>query len=178
MKKRLTEILLMMSLSFLTAVSSAEVNQASSTELRRMLFSLKSSELGVNPRNFPFFVWGVVMETGLTDGDYYTLAVLADGTVSLYVSNGGGIIGAGSHESVRSSAGRFLVYSEEFFDRGEVTTSYPPPSDNQVNFYFLTDEGNYMYSSPTVALSEGEDPLSLLFLAGHSVISELSEVAE
>jgi hypothetical protein len=47
----------------------------------------------------------LLMETGY-DKAIVSLVAIADETVSLYVSNGGGIIGAGQHESVREAARR------------------------------------------------------------------------
>src|SRR5258708_14763878 len=38
-----------------------------------------------------------------------TLACFADGTTSLYFSTGGGMLGAGQHESVRAAASAFLA---------------------------------------------------------------------
>ena len=41
---------------------------------------------------------GILMETGRSRGSA-TLVCLSDGSVSLYLSSGGGVIGAGAHEA-------------------------------------------------------------------------------
>ncbi|OZG72669.1 hypothetical protein BTA51_14160 [Hahella sp. CCB-MM4] len=177
MKKAIAAILL--SLSLATAASShAEEQMATSQELREMVFSISAADIGIDRENYPLPVWGTVMETGFSDSGYYTLVVLADGTVSLYLSNGGGIIGAGTHENVQQPAGRFLVFSKDFYDLAQPSGSHAVPEANHVNFYFLTDEGIYKYGAPEETLWKGEDPFSPLFLAGHAVISEIRSIQQ
>src|SRR5260221_6695827 len=55
--------------------------------LRNMIFSITPDSIGVKLKE-PGEVWGVVMETGYPKA-VATLVALADGTVSLYFSNGG-----------------------------------------------------------------------------------------
>lgn len=47
---------------------------------------------------------GVVIDWTVSAGITATLSCINDGTVSMYLSNGGGVIGAGDHESVRQAA--------------------------------------------------------------------------
>jgi hypothetical protein len=53
-------------------------------------------------------IFGVIMDMGMDLGTA-TLAVFSDGSVSLYYSSGGGIIGAGEHERVWTAAARLLA---------------------------------------------------------------------
>ena len=50
---------------------------------------------------------GGLMETGYPRA-VATLVVVADGSTSLYLSNGGGTIGAGQHARVRSASAEFM----------------------------------------------------------------------
>jgi hypothetical protein len=59
-------------------------------DLRNKVLTLDPSKIGLSSFGSNR-VWGVVMETGYT-GAVVTLVTIADGTVSLYFSNGGGII--------------------------------------------------------------------------------------
>ena len=71
--------------------------------LREMVFSAKSEDLGLKaPPDGPA-VWGLVMETGYPEA-VMTLVALGDGTVSIYFSNGGGIIGLGEHPGPRQAS--------------------------------------------------------------------------
>lgn len=70
--------------------------------LRERALAVAALELGLAPTAARPRVWGVVMETGHAEGGA-TLVVFAEGTTSLYFSNGGGIIGAGEHAIVRTA---------------------------------------------------------------------------
>lgn len=92
-----------------TAGASAPTPEASASgELRAMALSVKPGDIGLTRKSFGQEAWGIVMETEM-DGGYYTLVVLGDGTTSLYFSKGGGIIGAGEHETVRRAGARFMA---------------------------------------------------------------------
>ena len=140
--------------------------------LRQMVLSLKPGDLGISEETFPHEVWGVLMETGYDSGAF-SLVVLADGTVSLYLSTGGGVIGAGEHESVRGPAGSFLGWANHFVSEAKPSEAQPLPTEGQTIFYFLTNSGIRSYSAKEVELGEGRDKLSDLFHAGHAVITEV-----
>jgi hypothetical protein len=55
----------------------------------------------------------IVVEENL-DGDVYSLVVVADGSTSLYFSNGGGFIGAGQHATVRKASTQFLQQAKGY----------------------------------------------------------------
>jgi len=174
MKKFIVVILSVFGIA--TNAVQADEPKATSIDLRAKVFALSASDIGINKENFPFPVWGTIMESGFPDSGYFTLVVLADGTVSFYLSNGGGIIGAGTHEKVREPAGNFLIGSKEFVTKAKPTSSYPEPGKNQVRFYFLTDQGILSYSAKEDKLGNDKDDLSQLFHAGHAVITELRKV--
>jgi len=62
-----------------------------SDELRSMVLNLNPKDIGLTKENFPHPVFALVMETGFPEGSF-TLSSVADGSTSLYFSNGGGII--------------------------------------------------------------------------------------
>ncbi len=67
--------------------------------LRAQILGLDPATAGLQQGSVDRVVWGALMETGYPRGTA-TLVALADGTTSLYLSGGGGIIGGGSHEAV------------------------------------------------------------------------------
>jgi hypothetical protein len=175
-KKYISLIILTLGISF-SMMSEANENKATSADLRNMVFNLKPSEIGLSKESFGHPVWGMVMETGFSDGSF-TLVALADGTTSLYFSNGGGIIGGGEHESVRSASGHYLTGAQHYYQKAQKVTEYPVPSDGEVKFYFLTYEGTLMYSASEEKLGNEKDELSNLFFAAHGVISELRKIEQ
>jgi len=80
--------------------------------LRGQALSVTTAQLGLEPDpKAP--IHAVLMETGYPDA-VATFACLGDGTVSLYLSNGGGVIGAGQHENVRSACLEMLSLTNKY----------------------------------------------------------------
>ena len=162
---------------FLFIGSSAIANETTlspqmSDELRAMVLNLEPKDIGLNKETFAYSVYGIVMETGVSEGAY-TLSSIADGSTSLYFSNGGGIIGGGEHKSVREASMYFLSGAEHFQSKAKAVTLFPKPKEGHVVFYFLTVDGVKSYNALEVNLGKEKDDLSGLFFAAHSVISEL-----
>lgn len=159
------------------AVQEAPANKSVIDGMRSMALNLKAEELGLTPENFPDEVFGLLMETGFEKGSF-TLLVLADGTTSLYFSNGGGIIGAGTHEAVKKASSVLLVGANHFWPKTKSTSTFPYPSGGEVRFYFIGRSGVTVYSARERDLGENRDPMSQLFYASHRVISELRKIEE
>lgn len=146
-------------------------------ELRQMALNLKPEEIGLTKSNYSKEVFGLLFETAYSNGAF-SVVVLADGTVSLYFSGGGGIIGAGQHESVREASANLLAGANQFYSQAKKTTEYPIPESEHSTFYFLTYNGVLSYSAKEIELGEGKDKLSELFHAAHYVISMLREAQQ
>jgi hypothetical protein len=147
-------------------------------EMRARVLALKPGDIGITKATYPRDVWGLLMETGVPEGGAFSLVALADGTTSLYFSTGGGVIGAGQHERVRSASRDLLVKANEFRNLAGPASAHPLPASGQVIFYFLSYSGVLSYSAPEVSLGEGKDRLSALFLAGHQVFSEMRQAEQ
>lgn len=111
-----------------------------------------------------------LMEINLGQG-MATLAVLADGTTSLYLSTGGGVLGAGEHESVRQAAHVFLQTALAHAASMQETEERPLPSAHHVRFYLVTNEALLTTEVAEQELARGGHPLSDLFAQGHKVIA-------
>jgi hypothetical protein len=122
-------------------------------------------------------VWGTLMETGY-DGVTVTLFALADGTTSLYFSNGGGVIGGQAHETVRRANIEFLNQTNHFLGQLAPCETFPIPEAGHTVFYVLTDSGILTGGALEDDLGHGRHPLSQLFHAGHEVISQLRLISD
>lgn len=176
MKKLLASVLALLGIGA-QAAQEVPANQSVIDGMRTMALSLKAEEIGLTQENFSNEVFGVLMETGF-DGGSFTLLVLADGTTSLYFSNGGGIIGAGTHESVRKASSMLLVGANHFHSQSKPVSAFPYPAAGEVKFYFIGRTGVTNYSAKEVDLGESRDPLSELFHVSHMVITELRQIEE
>src|SRR5512141_2654467 len=107
--------------------------------LRNKALSLDPVQIGLAPDQAnPIF--GVLMEIGDKD-TVMTLSAIGDGSVSLYFSNGGGIIGLGQHEEPRKTCLSFLAFANQFSSHLQPTKEFSLPQIGFTTFYFLTING-------------------------------------
>lgn len=143
--------------------------------LRSRAFSMRSSDVGITSSKAQT-AWGILMETGYP-GATATLLALNDGTTSLYLSSGGGVIGAHSHETVRIANSQFLDVANLNIQHMKPTLSFPVPAMGETIFYVLTDGGTLTACAPEQELGNNRNVLSPLFYAGHEVITQLRLVS-
>ncbi len=135
--------------------------------------ALKAADPGSGRR-----VYGALMDWPVGSG-MATLFVLADGTASLYLTSGGGVIGGQAHLAVREAGLRFLDTLEpllQLFQRDPASAPLPPA--DLTDLRALTTEGRMVGRAPTQLLGAGRSPLSPAFHAAQAVIAELRKVAE
>ena len=122
-------------------------------------------------------VVSVPMETGYPEA-VATLVAVSDGAVSIYFSNGGGIIGAGEHEPVRRIAKEFLSLAATFLNDADLVESFALPEPSRVRFFFVTSGGTYMVDALEDDLGYNRHDFSPLFQQGHELITAIREHAE
>jgi len=143
--------------------------------LRNMILTTKSEYVGLKPAAGE--IWGVLMETGYPEA-VVSLVALADGTMSIYFSNGGGIIGLGTHPGPQRAGKDFIALAQSFSRYGSVTKNYPLPRVSNTRFYFLGRSDIITVEAKEDDLGNGRHPLSPLFHKGHELISEIRAVDE
>lgn len=132
--------------------------------------TVEAGELGLAPTADRPRVWGVVMETGYASG-VATLVVFAEGTTSLYFSNGGGVVGAGRHEAVRRAGEALLSVVETHVQDLTQARDTSLPEVGRVRLYVRTFKGTLGAEALEEDLGRGRHRLSSVFHAAHSVIS-------
>ena len=118
-----------------------------------------------------------MMEIGLESGVASFLAI-ADGTVSMYTSVGGGVIGAGEHAAVRGAAERFRVVAADARRHLQTTTEFPLPAPGEVRFHVRMGADALTAGESERALATGRQPLSELYAAGQDLITEIRLISE
>jgi hypothetical protein len=117
-------------------------------------------------------IWGVIMESNYSTVTA-TLLTLIDGTTSLYLSSGGGIIGGEGHENIREANAAFIRTANQCYQHLKPCESFPVPTSGQTIFYARTDSSVFNADGLDVDLVKGQHPLSPLFKAGHRVLTPL-----
>ena len=106
-------------------------------------------------------------------------AALADGTTSLYVSTGSGIIGGGFHQAVADATRAFLACVEEHLaELRPDTDDAALPGTSRVIIRALTYQGRLAAEAAEDDLGHGRHSLSPVFHAGHQVITQLRIIDE
>ncbi|HME53158.1 MAG TPA: hypothetical protein VKM55_13130 [Candidatus Lokiarchaeia archaeon] len=145
--------------------------------LRDKALTVTPDKIGLSRLTANLEVWGVIMEMGYPEG-LATLIVLADGTTSLYFGNGGGIIGGGDHDEVRSEARKFLAMANQALYEMQFTETLPYPLVGRVKFYCRTFDGVFAADAEEDELEENDDVLSTLFQEGNEVIALLRSIID
>jgi hypothetical protein len=106
-------------------------------------------------------------------GGTASLVAVADGTVSLYTSGGGGTTGAGEHLAVREAAERFLQAAADAAQSMTATSDFPLPQPGQVRFHVRTPAGDMTVAVPEALLRARRHQLGPLYVAGQDVLTEI-----
>ena len=141
--------------------------------LRNQVLQLTPAAIGQSDAD-QSTVLAVLMETGYPEA-VATLVAIGDGTASLYFSNGGGIIGAGEHEPVRTVSAEFITFAQQYVSHSTLTDAFPLPQENHVRFYLVTRGGVYTFEAPENELGNERHPCSALFHKGHELITAIRE---
>ena len=138
--------------------------------LRQQVLDLDPTQFGLDSSSSNR-VWGILMETGYPEA-VVTLVAIADGTVSLYFSNGGGIIGVGQHEEPRKAGLALLSTAPAFLQQLKRTEDFPLPEEGHTLFYFMTYDGIFTADAVEDDLGNDRSPLSPLFYKAQDVITQ------
>jgi hypothetical protein len=122
-------------------------------------------------------VWGVVMDTVMADGTWYSLVTLADGTTSLYTSGTFGVIGAGQHESVRAASEVLLSMVRNDLGMFRVASDSALPPRGSVAIRAMTFDGQRVVVAVEDDLGHGRHPAAQVFHAAHGVIGQVRQLA-
>jgi hypothetical protein len=141
--------------------------------LRNRILTAKPTDIGLEPA--PNEIWGVLTEMRLLKG-VATLVALADGTVSLYFSDGRGFIGLGPHPGPRRVGQELIALAQSFVDAFSPTTHFPLPELGFMRFYLLSGACVLESEAREDDLGRGGHPLWPLFQKANELTAEIRAV--
>ena len=153
-----------------------ELDNTGGVDLRAKLLAASPADLSIKPSQHLPRVWAALLDWGLR-GSSATVAVVADGTVSMYTSAGGGMIGAGQHQSIHMPAARFLKTVEAIVDSLPPATEAPLPREGEAAIVALTYEG-MRRGLVELKLLSAKDPFARGWVAGQDLITALRELQD
>ncbi len=144
--------------------------------LRELVFNLDPQTVSATDPDKS--IYAVLMETGIPQG-IVTLAAINDGTVSLYFSNGGGILGSGEYEKPRRICMEYLQAAQSYLGQCTKTSERTLPNRGQTKFYFFTiDDGILTAVAKEDDLGCNRHNLSPLFHKAQELIAAILEKDE
>lgn len=165
-------LVLLTSLSSRPLIASDKV-AAKYQALRQQMLNTKPNSLGLNPKSKE--VWGVIIEA-----DYLntigTLVVFANGTVSLYLGGGGGIVGLGTHAGPKKAAQHLLSLAQNYAKYAAPSHKFHLPKLANIKFYFLTGRGVSSIEVNKRVLLENRHKISPLYYQGFALVSEIRRI--
>ena len=140
--------------------------------LREMALTMSTAELGLDSANEEDL--SVIMDIGYPEA-VVTLVALADGTVSLYISNGGGTIGLGENPAVRQAASEFIATAQAYSPAAAAVpaTDFPLPQPGYIRFHIKTGKGVWTVEAQEDDLGKDRHEMSPLFHKAHEVITQI-----
>jgi len=152
-----------------------QLNRDVAVALRSCVLALTPADIEIHRERIANSVWGVLIETAHPDA-VATLVVLADGSVSLYVSDGNGCVGCGADQEVRFAGADLLEIANQVVAVAAPTEDRGYPPSGTVRFYFLSFEGLRSSQLRLEELSLIDAQFSLLYFAGQRVINAIERV--
>jgi len=140
--------------------------------LRSLVLEGSRANFGLGPASSPTQPFAVVADWGSPQGST-TIVAIADGSASVYLSNGAGFIGGGqSHESIRDAALKTVELAATVQPLMRPTTQFPLANPQQVTFYAVTDAGVFTASASEGDLADNRSPFSQLAAAAQKILTE------
>ena len=144
-------------------------------ELRDLLLEMNPYDHGFEPTERLPHLWGVMVEVGFCGGSA-TLVSLADGTTSLYLSNGETTVGVGEAAPVASASRRLVALADAAMSRVPPIWDQPLPEPGRARFVFLTYQGPVGAEAGEAELNQGSHPLSAAYKASGKVLTQIDRL--
>ena len=141
-------------------------------DLRNLAFNVTAEQIGVQSPADQTKIYGVIMDWDLGEGTA-TLVTFLSGDASLYLSSGGGVMGAGGHETVKQTVIAFITKAEKYLDKTIRAETTALPESDGVKFYFLTNKGKFVGEEQVSNFENGSSEWSDLFEEANKLITEI-----
>ncbi len=142
-----------------------------------MALGTTSGQIGLQLSNDKKEIYGVVMDWDVGEGTA-TLVSFLTGDASLYLSSGGGFIGAGGHKNVIKATTDFIKKAECYLDKAYLTETTPLPDKNGLTFYILTNKGKFKATEQMQNIESENSQWFSLFVEANKLITEIRIVSE
>tara|TARA_R110002049_G_scaffold226185_2_gene398183 strand:+ start:12697 stop:13275 length:579 start_codon:yes stop_codon:yes gene_type:complete len=154
-----------------TQLSENPIVQNPYMDMRNMAFSIKADQIGLENITDDK-VYGLITEMNMNPATASVISFLT-GDTSLYLSSGGGFIGAGQHEEVRKIVVNKVNEFQKYLSKVNKIDEPILPDEGTVNFNFLTKNGIYSVTENMADLESGKSEFSELFTEVNEIITQI-----
>jgi hypothetical protein len=112
-------------------------SQEFSTEMRSRWLTADPADFDIMPSSEYPTVYGVLMEWPAGDDDTLTLVAFCEGSASVYIRSGGGMIGGHTDEEISNRARALVESATSLYEEAAPATEFPYPARDRVRFYLL-----------------------------------------
>ncbi|WP_229720529.1 hypothetical protein [Winogradskyella helgolandensis] len=141
-------------------------------DMRKMALTVSPEQLGFLIPEDSIKVYGIITDLDMNGGTA-TVVTYLTGDASIYLSSGGGFIGAGQHESVKKVTKEFVDNGHLISFKGKQYENTDLPTNGNANFYFLSNSKNTKITESIVKMESGESEFSKLFVDLNNVMTEI-----
>ena len=141
-------------------------------EMRKMALNVTAEQLGFKIPEDSIKVYGIITDLDMGGGTA-TVVTYLTGDASIYLSSGGGFIGAGQHESVQKVAKEFVDNGHLISFKGKTFENPDLPTNGNANFYFLSNKRNTRITESIAKMESGESEFSKLFADLNILMTEI-----
>lgn len=145
--------------------------------MRKLAFTFSHEDMSVKMGN-DYQVYGAVVDMRIDNINTATMICFIDGTISLYFSNGGGIIGAGKHDAVNKAVLTFLENCFQALPITKIAESIDAlPKENHHTFYLLNRAGIFSIDIDLKDSHKSKEA-QLLYSQSQMVLNEIRKVSK
>jgi hypothetical protein len=141
-------------------------------DMRKMALTVTAEQLGFQIPEDSIKVYGIITDLDMNGGTA-TVVTYLTGDASIYLSSGGGFIGAGQHESVKKVTKEFVDNGHLISFKGKQYENTDLPTNGNANFYFLSNARNTKITESIAKMKSGESEFSKLFADLYNVMTEI-----
>jgi len=146
------------------------------TEMREMAFKITPEQINITDSK-DNNTFALFMETGYPEA-IMSLRCIGDSSISLYFSNGGGMIGIGEHEAARAEGLKLIEMANDYINKGKIVETNILPKYGETYFYIRTKLGNYLIQDIEDSLGNNKSEYSPLFYQAQNVITQARLIQE
>ena len=142
--------------------------------MRSALLKINPEEFGMTKSESNNQLFGIVLDVSQGDS-IMTISAYQTGDVSVYYSTGMLYMAGVNVKKFRDMAIKYTNLSQEYIELAEKTDNINLPESEFVKFYFVTNNGLYLYQDKLNSIRESDSHWNVLIDRGMEIVKAYKE---